>query len=121
MTNATKKLFALVDADIDHRIKEAKAAGVSPVETAAMDKVLRPTIKLMEIQKAAEADPDEFLDAMFWIMAVISVEVIMNTTDKTQPDQVYARMNDKIKDYSESVSRMLAASVPQLPPASKRN
>lgn len=111
-----KRHLAAIDDDIDKQVAEAKKHEASPLEVAFLDKVLRPYAKLMEVQKVTGGDADEFVDSTFWLLAVLSVECILNTTDKTQPDQVYSKVNQKMKDYAESVAAMLEKSVPTSKP-----
>lgn len=110
-SGSLKRHLAAIDDDIDKQIDEAKRIGAPALEQALLDKVLRPYSKIMEAQKLANEDPEAFVDASFWIMAVLSVECILNTNDKAQPDVVYAKMNAKMKEYAESVSIMLTTSV----------
>lgn len=106
-----KRHLAAIDKDIDGQVVEAKKNDATPLEQAMLDKVLRPYAKLMEVQKVTQGDAEDFVDSTFWLLAVLSVECILNTTDKKQPDQVYAKMNEKIKDYADTVAKMLQASV----------
>lgn len=116
MTKATgiKRHMLAIDADIDKQVDEAKRIGASALEQALLDKVLRPYSKIMEVQKLSGGDADAFVDSTFWFLAVLSVECILNTADKHQPDQVYSRVNAKMQDYANIVSRMLEASVPRV-------
>lgn len=111
-----KRHLAAIDDDIDKQVAEAKRHNASPLEQAMLDKVLRPYAKLMEIQKITNGDADAFVDSTFWLLAVLSVECVLNTTDKSQPDQVYAKVNQKMKDYAAALSQMLEASIPKSKP-----
>ena len=107
-----KAALRVIDKDLDEQIEDGKKHGATALEAALLDKVLRPYVKMMEMQRVASGDAEEWVDATFWLMAVLTVECALNTTDKHQPDQVYGQINRKMKDYAESVSSMLAASIP---------
>lgn len=112
-SGSLKRHLAAIDDDIDKQVGEAKKHNASALEVSLLDKVLRPYAKLMEVQKLSGGDVDAFVDSTFWFLAVLSVECILNTTDKHQPDQVYSKVNAKMQDYANTVSQMLEASVPR--------
>lgn len=109
----TKRLIKAVEADIDARIAEAKAGGADALDLMMMDKLLKSWSVAMEVNKMAETDPHAFLESTFWVMSVISVEAILNTTPKDQPDQVYAKMNEMMTSLAGNITKILEASVPQ--------
>lgn len=108
-----KRHLAAVDKDIDNQVAEAGKNNATALEVAMIDKVLRPYAKLMEVQRVTQGDPDEFVNSTFWLLAVLSVECILNTTDKHRPEQVYSKVNQKVKDYASSLGQMLEASIPK--------
>ncbi len=107
----TKRLVKAIEADISQRIKEAKEQGIDALDLSMMEKLLKPWCISMEVNRAANTDPEEFLNSTFWIMAVISVEAVLNTTPRDQPDQVYAKLNQKMKYMANEVTKIIQASV----------
>jgi preprotein translocase subunit SecA len=111
MASTAKRLKKTVEQDIDRRIAEAKAAGVSALDLSMMEKLLKPWCVSMEVNRLAETDADDFINSTFWILSVIAVEAVLNTSRKDHPDEVYAHVNRQFKVMADHVTNMIQSSI----------
>jgi hypothetical protein len=111
MVNVLGDRLEKLDKEIDGQITKLRELGGSELDAAMLDKMLRPYAKLIEVNRAADTDPDEFTTSSAWILGVIMCEFLLNTQDKNNAESVNAAANDLMHRSAQYLSASLNASI----------
>lgn len=105
--------LAKINADIDEQISKLRKHSGSPLDAAMLDKLLRPFAVMIHVNRAAETDAVEFQEASAWSIATLMCELLLNTQNKHNPDEMTKAANKLLINVTTHLSNMLNASVPQ--------
>ena len=101
-----------LNAQLDAYVMAAKTNGASVLDAAMIDKVVRPISVLIYIHREAETDPDEFIASMSWGIGVALSEMVLNLSDKHNPNGVMTLANNILQSVAKSMQNAVNESLP---------
>lgn len=112
-----KAIEKKVDGEVQDYINQLVKANAQQAELAMADKVLRPYLTILEMQRYAEQDPEHSYEALIATMSVMTTELLLNTYSRVgQQGEIYARANDVMNKYARIVEAVLKDSLPDAMP-----
>lgn len=112
-----KAIEKKVDGEVQDYINQLVKANAQQAEITMADKVLRPYLTILEMQRYAEQDPEHSYEALIATMSVMTTELLLNTySSLSQQADIYARANDVMNKYVRTVESVLKDSLPDAMP-----